>query len=221
MKVLVGSESDDLTDLYREPSLPWLRVNFVTTVDGSVSGADGRSGSINNDADHQVFAHLRGWADVIVVGAGTARAEGYRVADVPLVLVSRSGEVPEGLRDAPGGAVLMATTSSGAEVARAFRGADDVLDCGDDEVDLRRLRELLVARGHNRILCEGGPTLFAEALAQGIVDELDSSIVPQLVGGDGPRMAAGPPVDVPLRLHTLLEHEGTLLARWLVEPRNK
>ena len=55
----------------------WLRVNFVSTLDGAVSGADGRSGSINTPADHRVFRVLRELADAVVVGAGTVRAEGY------------------------------------------------------------------------------------------------------------------------------------------------
>ena len=70
---------------------PWLRVNMVSTVDGSATGEGGRSGSINNEADERVFHILRGLADAIIVGAGTARAEGYGPADPPLVLVSRSG----------------------------------------------------------------------------------------------------------------------------------
>ena len=44
---------------------------------GPRPGADGRSGSINNDADHVVFEVLRALSHVVVVGAGTIRAEGY------------------------------------------------------------------------------------------------------------------------------------------------
>ena len=68
--------SDDvLAELYAAPSLPWLRVNMVSSVDGAVTGVDGKSGSINNEIDRQVFAALRGLADAVVVGAGTARVE--------------------------------------------------------------------------------------------------------------------------------------------------
>ena len=89
----VGREigEDDLSRLYAAPPGPWLRVNMISTVDGSATGPDGRSGTINNDVDHAVFAALRKDADVVVVGAGTARAEGYSPAGVPLVLV---GETP-------------------------------------------------------------------------------------------------------------------------------
>ena len=41
--------------------------------------------------------------------------------------------------------------------------------------------------------------------------------MPRVIGGLHPRISNGPPIDVPLRLHTLVEHDGTLLARWLVE----
>ena len=40
--------------------------------------ARGRSGGLSGDADRLVFSVLRSLADVILVGAGTARAEQYR-----------------------------------------------------------------------------------------------------------------------------------------------
>ncbi|MGA8258370.1 MAG: dihydrofolate reductase family protein [Nocardioides sp.] len=221
MKVLLGLPDADLAEQYREPRTPWWRANMVTTVDGSVAGADGRSGSINDTADHEVFEVLRAWADVIVVGAGTARAEQYGVADVPLVLVSRRGVVPDQLVDAPHGLVVMATTVAGARAASETLPVEHVIVCGEDSVDLRVLREHLLTRGHQRVLCEGGPSLLTDALDQGVVDELDATVVPRLVGGEASRMATGPALDVPLTLAALLEHDGTLLARWLVQPRNK
>ena len=92
-------EAADLKALYRPPRLPWLRVNMVSTLDGAANGESGTSGSINNDADKRVFRALRAQADAVVVGAGTARTERYRVADVPLVVVSHRALVPEQLRD--------------------------------------------------------------------------------------------------------------------------
>src|SRR3954451_700770 len=80
-------DDDTLARLYAYPALDggesWLRVNFVSTLDGAATGADGRSGSINTGADREVFALLRALADVVLVGAGTARAEGYRRAVTP------------------------------------------------------------------------------------------------------------------------------------------
>src|SRR5665647_1342020 len=56
----------------------WVRANFITTLDGAAAGDDGRSGSINTGTDRDVFGLLRALSDVVLVGAGTARVEGYR-----------------------------------------------------------------------------------------------------------------------------------------------
>ncbi|GAB6985407.1 dihydrofolate reductase family protein [Nocardioides pyridinolyticus] len=217
MRVLVGTPDADLATLYAPLADPWLRVNMVATVDGSATGESGRSGSINNEPDHVVFEHLRATADAIIVGAGTARAEGYGVAAVPLVVVSRRGDVPEQLRGAPAGSVLLATCGHAErlEEARAALGPDHVLVLGAHRVDLEALRRALVDRGWTRLLAEGGPHLLRDLLAAGVVDELCTTTVPRLIAGTHPRITDGPPVDVPLRLHTLLEQDGTILARWL------
>ncbi len=101
---------DELAQAYAPLSEPWLRVNFVSTLDGAAQGDDGLSKSINNPVDKRVFDALRRNADCLVVGAGTLRDEGYAVPKIPLVVVTRSGEVPDTLRDAPEGRILMATT---------------------------------------------------------------------------------------------------------------
>src|SRR5262249_4849218 len=49
---------------------------MVASVDGAAT-LDGRAGGLSGEADEQVFAMLRALADVILVGAGTARAERY------------------------------------------------------------------------------------------------------------------------------------------------
>src|SRR4051812_43523405 len=91
-----GTDVDDsaLTEVYAVPQRRWLRVNMVSTLDGAATGDSGQTGSINNEADRRVFHLLRSMADAVLVGAGTARTEGYGPAVVPVVLVSRSADVP-------------------------------------------------------------------------------------------------------------------------------
>jgi len=216
---LADLSDDDLAAAYEPLREPWLRVNFVSTVDGAATGSDGLSGTINNAADKRVFDALRRRAHCLVVGAGTLRAEEYDVPRVPLVVVSRSADLPPTLRDAPRGRVLMATVASsdGLAAAREALGEDNVLVLGEDEVDLVALKEALVARGWTEQLCEGGPSLFADLLAAGVVDELCWTVVPMLTGGGALRIATGTRVAVPLRPALLLEQDGTLLGRWLVE----
>jgi riboflavin biosynthesis pyrimidine reductase len=218
MRVLLGAD-DDLRSLYAAPDEPWLRVNFVSTVDGAATGDDGTSRSINNGADKLVFDLLRELSDAVVVGAGTVRVEGYAVGRKPLVVVSRTGSVPVTQRSAEPGKVLMATVSTAPylEEARSILGRDNVLVLGSHRVDLARLKDELVLRGFRHLLSEGGPHLLRDLLDQGVADELDTTTVPRVISGSHPRITDGPPVDVPLRLATLAEHDGTLLARWLIE----
>jgi riboflavin biosynthesis pyrimidine reductase len=212
-------EATDLEALYRPPSLPWLRVNMVGTLDGAANGESGKSGSINNAADKQVFRALRAQADAIVVGAGTARTERYRVADVPLVVVSHRGLVPEQLRDAPADKVLLVTCadSLGLDECRSTLGHDQVIVAGESQVDLVAMKEALVARGLRNLLGEGGPHLLRDLLDQSVADELCLTWVPRLIGGVHPRILEGAAVDVPMRLQLLLEEDDTLIGRWLVE----
>ena len=226
MRVLIdrggAAHTDDLTDddlaaLYAVPALPWLRANMVSTVDGAATGADGRTGSINNAADKRVFDLLRRMADAIVVGAGTARIEGYGPTNRPLVLVSRRGILPPGLLQADPGSVLMATCSqaAGLDDTRRDLGVDNVLVLGDDEVDLTVLKQALVARGMTNLLCEGGPSLLSDLLRAGQVDELCVTQVPELIGGVHRRIAVGTPVGESLELRLLIETDGTLMCRWV------
>jgi len=73
---------DRLHDLYLidRPVLetrPWVALNMVSSIDGAIADPDGRSGGLSGPADKVAFRLLREWADVVLVGAGTARAENY------------------------------------------------------------------------------------------------------------------------------------------------
>jgi riboflavin biosynthesis pyrimidine reductase len=216
--LLADLDDDALQAAYAPLRLPWLRLNFVATVDGAAAGADGTSKSINNPADERLFGALREQADVVIAGAGTIRAEGYRPNPEPLVVVSRSGELPPTLLEGDTGRLFLATGSRAPGLARARSVLGDrLLVLGEDAPDLTALREALVDRGFENLLCEGGPHLAGDLLAAGLVDELCCTVVPSLVAGAHLRIAVGDPLDLPLSLHSLLESDGTLLARWLVE----
>src|SRR5215469_14098809 len=76
-----GDELDllGLAEAYAYPRDRWLRVNFVSSADGAAH-LDGRSEGLSSPADKQVFGILRVLADVVLVGAGTARVEEYKPA---------------------------------------------------------------------------------------------------------------------------------------------
>ena len=220
---------------YAAPGGPWVRCNMITSLDGAATGPDGRSGSLNNEADHVVFEVLRALSQVIVVGAGTIRAEGYPPLSVagslldlrrglglpealPLVAVSNHGAVPPTLSGCRDGRALMAVPDSAPGLAQARRdlGHENVIVCGEDEVDVATLLAALHERGWDHVLTEGGPTLLAAFLSAGSMDELCFTIAPQVVGGEHPRPVALQGVPLDLQLELLVEQDDTLMGRWLV-----
>ncbi|GAA5162545.1 dihydrofolate reductase family protein [Ornithinimicrobium tianjinense] len=167
---------DDLAAWYAVPpdraDGTWVRASFITTLDGRATGPDDVSGSLNagSEGDHAVFEHLRDWADVVVVGAGTVRKERYgALQGTPLAVVSTRPEPPRSVLELQAG------------------GGEVVLISGHgDRVSAAQVLAALHQRGWHRIVVEGGPTLFGTWLQECLVDELCVTVRPVLAGGDGP-----------------------------------
>lgn len=222
-----------LIDAYRVPAGRHLRVNFIASLDGAVT-VDGRSGGLGSPGDRQVFTTLRALADVVLVGHGTASTEGYRpvTADsavgrlraslgrpptAPIAVVSRRASLDpaSGLVTSAVSPTILITCAASEERRRAALEAAGVvvLVSGGDEVDLPLALDRLADLGHEHVLCEGGPTLFRDALAAGVVDELDLSVAPALVG-QRHRLVEGLGDAVRLRLRQVLEEDGMIFSRY-------
>jgi riboflavin biosynthesis pyrimidine reductase len=156
-------DDEHLWQAYTWPS-KCLRVNFVTTLDGHIMGSDGRSGSLSTQEDRRVFHMLRAGCDAVLVGAGTARHEGYGPVGVK--------QEWAGLREQPEAPVLVMVSRSGN--VPDIEGAVVV-----DGSDLPALTE-----EYPRILCEGGPGLFTTLMQQSLVDEVALTLAP-FFGGSG------------------------------------
>lgn len=211
---------------------PFVAMNFAATVDGRATIA-GVSGPIGSASDTAMLVGLRTRFDAVMIGAGTMRVERYgrpvsnqekrerreRVGlphDPLMVIVSGRLDLPW---EAPlftegAGRVLIFTTAETEppETATPVR----VVRHEGERVDLAAaLSHLRRERGIRAVLSEGGPRLYAELQAQGLVDDLFLTIAPKLVGGDAPRIIEGElPRIAPLRLAWLLEEDGELFARY-------
>lgn len=246
--VVIGDPGNDrtdavqaLADLYAYPDpLPvhgWVRANMISTLDGSATGGDGLSGTIGGAADRMVLHVLRGLADVVLAGAGTARVEGYRLPrpetgfsdrrrdahqrpTAVLALVTRSGAIPNDRDLFAEGTETLVVTCAAADVDGLRRqwGAQRIIVAGEEEVDPVVAAAQLAARGLPRILLEGGPQLLGRFVAVGRLDELCLTLSPQLLAGIGPRIAHGPAGLLRVRPAHLVECDGLLLGRWLVQP---
>ena len=228
---------DDLLELYGYPAeRPWVRFNFITSLDGSATH-QGVSAPLGNDGDRRLFGLLRRVSDVILVGAGTVRTEGYAgplvseedsrwrteqglPAHPALAIISGTlGIEPDSdlFRLSPVRPILITTAAAEKERVRSLSEVADVVSAGAESVSARTCVSLLNDRGLGRILCEGGPSIFGGFLAEDAVDELCLSLSPLLAGGQGTHIAAsvGSPELRQLALASLLESDSALYGRWM------
>ena len=188
---------------------PWVSGIMVSSLDGRAT-LEGTSRKLGGPQDLQMLLALRRRADALIVGPGTVAAEGYGPLPCPAVLVSRSFELPweAGLFAAPGQRVLVYTRAEGSVPDLA---ADVELVPEDD---LRAVLADLRARGIERLLCEGGPTVNRALLDAGLLDELFLTLSP-VVSGEGPPIVADGP-SAPLTLRSVATADGDLYLRYSV-----
>ncbi len=171
---------------------PWVGLCMVTSIDGSTV-VDGASGGLSSDNDSAVLLQLRSLADVVIVGAGTVRDEGYgapKKVGQRIGVVTRSGRVdPTSELFASGAGFVITTTEADLDE----RLEADAIRAGSDAVDLREAvdRIPLLCPGVEFIQAEGGPSLNAALAAADLLDELNVTTSPMTVAGDGPRLFHG------------------------------
>lgn len=214
---------------------PWVLVNMVASVDGA-SSLGGVSGGLSGPADRAVFGALRAVADVILVAAGTIRDEAYGPPRTPpdrraerqargqapfprMALVTRSLDVDLGstlFTEAPEPPLVYTVAEADPERRAALALVAEVVAEGTEAVDLAAVLRDLRRRGARVVLVEGGPSLNGQLAAAGLVDEVDLTWSPLLVGGDSARMAHGPvAAPTPLALAHLWEADDLLFARYV------
>lgn len=245
MRQLLPSPSDEVDlDAAYDPGAtdrrPWVVALFVASADGA-AWLGGRSGGLGGPGDRAVFRAVRARADVVVVGAGTVRTEGYgplRVGpDQAAARVARGQE--------PHPRLLVVSGSLALDPAqRLFAEADGTtapplvahLPGADAQARHRlgRVAELvelppspaggiparavvaeLARRGAGVAVLEGGPTLAGGFVDADLVDEVSLTLDPRLVGGAAPRLVVGTGggADRAWRSVHLLEEDGVLFWR--------
>jgi len=209
---------------------PRVAVNMVTTLDGRAS-LGGDTKGLGSSADTEHLLALRTRFDAVMIGGGTMRAERYgRIISRPEYRNRREedGLEPDALAvivsgdlDLPFDAPLF-TDGNGRVVI--FTRKSDLPDTAT-KVDLVTVDGLINTRdvlahlrreeGVGAVLCEGGPTLFGQLVAGGLVDDLFLTTTPVAIGGDAPHiLEANLPDLAEFELVGLLEAEGDLFARY-------
>lgn len=231
-------DGDDLSEHYPWPDrggAAYVRALMVSTLDGGAAGPDGLSASITGEPDGAVFGAVRRFADVVLVGGGTMKAERYGAlladpddgarrreqgqAPAPVIaVVSGSLDLPledDGFTGSTVPPIVFTTADPDADRLARLRERCEVVQAEGDEVTVEWVVAQLVARGLWRIVCEGGPSLLRDAAAAGLLDEAALTFSPMLVGtGATPRTEMlGDPARFELA-HVLAE-DGFLMARYV------
>ncbi|MBA3801344.1 MAG: dihydrofolate reductase family protein [Acidimicrobiia bacterium] len=199
-------------------SRPWVMVTMIATLDGAVT-VDGRSSSLGNRNDSAVLMATRAAADVVLVGAGTVRAEGYGRPSKPgqrIGVVTATGAID----------IDSSLFASGAGFLVVPEGASTppevpTLRIGDGRVDLGAAIGALASylgEPVSVVQVEGGPNLNAQIVDADLVDEFNVTIAPMVVGGAAARLSGGTAVSLrALDLaHVLVDDEGYVFTRWTV-----
>lgn len=197
----------------RPTGRPWIGLCMVASLDGStvVGGqAAGSSRALSDPVDQQLLLTLRSLADVVLVGASTVRREGYgppKSPELRIAVVSRSAHFDFDQPLWTSGRALLLLPEDAVEVPvpsiRAGRGTLDIAAA-------------VAQLDADFVQAEGGPSLNGLLAGTDLIDELNLSISPQIVGGDGPRVTTNaPPVTHGMRLAHVLEHENFLFTRYV------
>jgi riboflavin biosynthesis pyrimidine reductase len=207
----------DCYDVERLPpqDRPWIELCMVASLDGSTV-VDGRSGALSNANDTEMFLTLRDLADVIVVGAGTARAEGYgppRKAGQRVGVVSNTGRVDrDSALFASGAGFLIVPESAPATTIETLRA-------GQTSVDLALAASMLtsIVGAVRFVHAEGGPHLNGGLATADLIDELNLTFSPHVVGGDGPRLTVGGAEGLSAfdLAHLVVDESSFVFSRWV------
>ncbi|HEU4975045.1 MAG TPA: dihydrofolate reductase family protein [Baekduia sp.] len=176
------------------------------------AGVAGRSGGLSSEADQALLYAWRAAADMLLVGGRTLTVERYGSL-LPEPLAARRRE--RGLPPIPPVATI--SRAADLDVAR-IRRADEPPDLrvyteaapppDEPGVGWRRLKAVTVRsvvddlreRGAGVIVCEGGPTVYARALADEVVTDLSLTLAPVVVGEGDVLLPDFHPGDVRLAL---------------------
>lgn len=233
---------EELADLYGYPadlSGPWVRANFITSIDGAVA-VDGLSGGLATPADQRIYHLLRSLCDVVLVGSGTALAENYgpvafdpavrdRRAEAglapvpPIAVVTGSARIPAdhrlfGASDAAP-IVLIGETADERRVDALIGAGARVIRLPGSSVEPAAIVAALAELHLLRVLCEGGPSLIGSMIEADLVDEFCLTTAPVLAAGRAGRATASPHGAVRRAQHAVLltDDDGTIATRWVID----
>jgi diaminohydroxyphosphoribosylaminopyrimidine deaminase/5-amino-6-(5-phosphoribosylamino)uracil reductase len=169
---------------------PFITLKTAMTLDGKIATASGSSRWITGEKARLMVHRLRSGVDAVMTAVGTARAD-----DPELTARIRGGRNPKRVLidpdiETPLEAKIFKTPPETILVTRAGgENADYLEKTGIKVIKYKKtlgldwLMERLAGMGITSVLIEGGSSLNARALREGIVDKVMFFIAPKILGG--------------------------------------
>lgn len=175
-------------------------LKWAMSLDGRTALPNGSSQWISGPEARAWVHRLRGQVDAVIVGGGTVRADdplltsrGQGPREPLRVVLSRTLDLPpqRKLWDQNLASTLVVHSPGASALGRQQLDQLGVERLELDPCTPVTLLEALARRGCNRVLWECGPSLAAEALKQGCIQQLAAVIAPKLLGGVEARTPLG------------------------------
>jgi 2,5-diamino-6-(ribosylamino)-4(3H)-pyrimidinone 5'-phosphate reductase len=191
---------------------PYVIINCAMSADGKISSFERRQVRISGKSDLARVDALRAKSDAVMVGVGTVLADdpSLRVKSEQLRRERESSGKPENplrvvadslastppdaqvLEKKPGDSCIIAVSGAAPKERLANLACRcEIIQQGQDKVNLRELLSALRKRGVNTLMVEGGGMLNWSMVHEGLVDEMCVYVGPLIIGGKG----APTPVD--------------------------
>ncbi|WP_434640223.1 bifunctional diaminohydroxyphosphoribosylaminopyrimidine deaminase/5-amino-6-(5-phosphoribosylamino)uracil reductase RibD [Thermoanaerobacterium thermosaccharolyticum] len=196
---LLKEEAEKINEIfikYITTKKPYVILKSAMTIDGKIATYTGDSKWITNEKSREHVHKMRGYVMAIMVGVNTVikdnpylttRIDGLKN---PLrVIVDSRGRIPLDANvviDKSARTIVATTDMMPDEKVKALKdsGVDVIVfDKLNNEVDLKKLMDMLGERGIDSVIIEGGGTLNYSALKEGIVDKVMFYIAPKIIGG--------------------------------------
>ncbi len=185
--------------------------NLAVSLDGRIALPSEKGARMAGEADRRRMDEIRAWADAVIIGAGTVRAEGYpqkiKYKDIiesrikkglsphPLnVCMSSTLELPAKSRyfsDTEVKRLLMCTKEVPSEKIKLFSSLP--------QTEVKVLKELspveviknLRSMGKEHILVEGGGKILHSFLQSGLIERIYITVCPWITGSSAHPLIGG------------------------------
>ena len=177
---------------------PYIILNCAASADGKIALPDRQKITLSNEKDFARVHTLRSECDAIIVGIDTVIEDNpsltvnqiYSTGKNPLrVILDTNYRTPENSKVLDGSSETL--IAIGNETSDKKLPDIEVVRCGDKEINLEQLLNLLKKRGIKKILVEGGETVLWSFLEKQLFDELNIFISNIIIGGKNTPTIAG------------------------------